>query len=328
MHHVASFQLRNEPSPAPAPPVETLQSNPGCVSLSSALNICESATPSFTNLSPTQQASCLCYSRTSWCPTNFDHAVANCAQFAFTALPGAYSVLANLEGFCSSAGNVKTPPSATASLTAFISPVSVDKSCYTAFSLLQVCNNLIPGFLALDPTQQASCLCYASATSWAPKTFDDAVSTCSNYAHTAASDLVVSISSFDGLCTSVGDVLLVPLGRTSADVPSLTLGSAATTDRQLTLSVMLSPSPASGPTIDGLIPTTMMTSSNSRSTVSRSSSTINVRPTTSAAVIDGDQDGDISLKEVSDPMVVAEVCQSGAVFVGWFAFGGQDLSVD
>ncbi|PQE22560.1 hypothetical protein CJF31_00001466 [Rutstroemia sp. NJR-2017a BVV2] len=309
MPHAAARQIRNAPSPAP--PVEILQSNPGCVSLSSALNICESATPSFTNLSPTQQAPCLCYSQTSWHPTNFDHAVASCAQFASTALPDAYSALANLEGFCASVGNVQMAASS------IITSIPSDTSCSSAFSILQRCNNLTPGFLALGPTQQASCLCYASVTSWAPKTFDEAISKCSDYARTAASGLMVSVSWFDGLCASVGDVRSVSglgLGSLSVSggVQTLTLGSGATTEMTLRPSATLSPSPASVPTMDRSIPTTdrsipttMTTSSNPQPAISTPSTTTRITPTTSAAVIGGNQDGDISLTQVSDPMIIA-----------------------
>lgn len=82
-----------------------------CVIVGAALGICSSLTPGFFTLNPTAQAKCLCYSSTSWNPGLFDNAVDSCANFASTAVPTAYSPLANLEGFCTAVGDVGVPAS-------------------------------------------------------------------------------------------------------------------------------------------------------------------------------------------------------------------------
>jgi hypothetical protein len=88
-----------------APPMTTalaiiLQQNSECMVLSSALSICTSLTPGFTDMVPTKQAECLCYSETVFLPTIFDSVVNSCADFARTAAPGAFSAIANLKNFC------------------------------------------------------------------------------------------------------------------------------------------------------------------------------------------------------------------------------------
>ena len=87
-----------------APPAVILQQNPQCMILSSALSICTSLTSGFTDMAPTKQAECLCYSNTSFLPAPFDNAVKTCADFASTAAPAAFNAIANLQGFCSNAG--------------------------------------------------------------------------------------------------------------------------------------------------------------------------------------------------------------------------------
>jgi len=88
-------------SPMTTPPAALiLQQNPECMVLSSTLSICNSLTPGFTNMAPTKQAECLCYSETTFLPDIFDNAVKTCADFASTAVPSAYGAFSSLQDFC------------------------------------------------------------------------------------------------------------------------------------------------------------------------------------------------------------------------------------
>lgn len=79
-----------------------LQQNTACAQVSSSLFACESKTAGFTTLVPGVQARCLCYDYDDdgmiWEPKNFDEAVKVCAEFASTAVPGAYRAFVDLVG--------------------------------------------------------------------------------------------------------------------------------------------------------------------------------------------------------------------------------------
>ncbi|KAI9648162.1 hypothetical protein NHQ30_002794 [Ciborinia camelliae] len=277
-----------------------LQQNPGCALVSSTLFACESISPGFTSLLPSAQAPCLCYSSSTWIPTVFDKAVQTCANFASTAVPGAYPAFVNLEGFCGNIGNVRSsaPASTLASITSGshvpILPITAAPACYTAFSLIQLCVGLIPGFVALGPTQQASCLCYESVTSWAPKSFDNAIETCSQYAQSASAiaGLVSSVDMFNGICESVGDVLTAS-GKVSASLISNPITSPDLTPAVST--TMDSSSPALPSSTSSVVSTIVTRSSiqNTRSilkTVSVTTMSRSIMSTTSTAGLGGNRD--------------------------------------
>jgi hypothetical protein len=170
-------------------------------------------------MQPTAQAQCLCYSSTSWAPGYFDSAVQSCADYAATVVSEAYTPLANLEGFCSSIGDVNSGlavnrmtmmPSSAASTYAPLGSNSGNMggstACNAVSSAINLCTSLTPGFMELQSTDQAKCLCY-SLSSWAPTVFDDAVSTCCPYANTADTSLYSTISTLSGFCGSVGNVM-------------------------------------------------------------------------------------------------------------------------
>ena len=72
-----------------------------CNVVGSLLDICNTAAAQ--NI----QASCLCYSSSTWVPTIFDNAVATCAEYAYSALPkNAYSLASSYEGFCTKVGDI------------------------------------------------------------------------------------------------------------------------------------------------------------------------------------------------------------------------------
>ncbi|KAA8574689.1 hypothetical protein EYC84_003939 [Monilinia fructicola] len=246
-----------------------------------------------------------------------------CAGFARTAVPAAYPAFVNLERFCGNVGNVGTSRPATisasttsaettsATLVPKISTIA-DPACYTAASLIQLCVGLMPGFVALAPTQQASCLCYANVTSWVPKSFDNAVQTCSQYAQSASAvtGLLSSINQFDGICESVGDILttgrpvsatVLPNPITSADSSSI---ASATTNV---------PSPASLPSVTSSIVSTIIAHSPTQTrsilkTVSLITMSRPVITTASTAGLGGAGDTnrgeDEDPREIRDPMVV------------------------
>ncbi|ESZ92747.1 hypothetical protein SBOR_6859 [Sclerotinia borealis F-4128] len=338
------MRARNDPSttaPATAP-AAVLQQNPGCALVSSSLFSCESISPGFTSLLPSAQAPCLCYSSSTWIPTLFDKAVQTCAIFASTAVPGAYPAFVNLEGFCGNIGNIRTsgpatisasttPVSTTSASTtsgSFIPaiPTTASPACATAISLIELCVDLIPGFMALGPTQQVSCLCYASLTSWVPKSFDNAVETCSQYAQSASAiaGLVSSIDMFDGICESVGDIL-TKVGKTSATTISNPVTSSDTNSALSTTTNL--PSPASSPMTTSSVTSTIITRSSAETTrsivktfsvttVSRS-----ISSTTSMTGLGGTgagyQGAEGELRDVSDPMIIliSFVCAALVLFL-------------
>ncbi|KAF5872128.1 uncharacterized protein Bfra_009158 [Botrytis fragariae] len=217
IYQVNSMRPRNDLTTTA--PASVLQQNPGCALVSSTLFKCESISPGFTSLVPSAQAQCLCYDSSKWIPTIFDKAVQTCADFASTAVPSAYPAFVNLEGFCGNIGNIMTTmgPATIATIapittheSSITTPIihSVILACYTASSLIQSCVGLIPGFMTLGPSQQASCLCYASVTSWIPKSFDNAIETCSQFAQSESgvAGLISIVDMFNSVCESMGDI--------------------------------------------------------------------------------------------------------------------------
>jgi hypothetical protein len=238
-----------ETTTIPPPPAQLLQQNSACNLVGQAIAICNTLTPSFNTLQPTAQAHCLCYSSTSWRPSIFDNAVKTCADYAFTAAPGAYNPLANLEGFCQGIGDVNQQdvPTPVFSLTTMYQSIqssgmsmSISMSafsgqpCNAVNSMLIDCSSSFNGFWSLQPSDRAKCLCYVSASSWCPTAFDNAVQTCEAFAMTAAPSVYAAVSSLGGFCASVGDVLATPTAPASYSVAT-------------TLSAVASPTPTPGP---------------------------------------------------------------------------------
>ncbi|TGO74774.1 hypothetical protein BELL_0257g00100 [Botrytis elliptica] len=316
IYQVNSMRPRNDLTTI-APSV--LQQNSGCALVSSTLFKCESISPGFTSLVPSAQAQCLCYDSSKWIPTIFDKAVQTCADFASTAVPSAYPAFVNLEGFCGNIGNIMTTmgPATTSPITTFESSIttptihSVIPACNTALSLIQSCVGLLPGFMALGPSQQASCLCYASVTSWIPKSFDNAMETCSQFAQSESgiAGLVSTVDMFNGICGSMGDVWTM-----EGHVSSIVTSHPITSDVGLAPSTSInSPSPASIPGSTSSVISTIAIRSSTQTTRSivktisittLSKSMISTTPMPGPEGIDTNQDGNQELKDVSDPMVI------------------------
>ncbi|KAH8680020.1 hypothetical protein BGZ60DRAFT_369047, partial [Tricladium varicosporioides] len=188
--------LRDLPlSPAPTPAAQ-LKDNPSCLLLGEALAICGSLTPGFKNLSPPNQAQCLCYSSTVWAPTLFDSAVKSCADFASASATSAYSALANIEGFCTSIGDVaKVPASNTATPTTTAPTPFPVAACDSMVSFLSSCAKSTPGFNTMLAVDQSKCLCHSGARKWNPDAFDKAVDTCFEVAKNASIPAMIASAS-------------------------------------------------------------------------------------------------------------------------------------
>ncbi|QSZ36357.1 hypothetical protein DSL72_006233 [Monilinia vaccinii-corymbosi] len=335
-------------------PAAVLQQNAGCVLVSSTLFACESISPGFTSFVPSAQASCLCYSSSTWIPTIFDHAVQTCANFASTAAPSAYPAFVNLEGFCGNLGNIQNSsgPATAATTTTTTTTTTTSTSmtsgsrvpevsigavpaCSTALSLIQLCVGRVPGFMNLGPTEKAACLCYASATSWIPTSFDGAVETCSQHAQSAGASagLLSTVYGFEGICENVGDVMtmtatsrtlsatVTPNPITLPDANPITLPDASSAP----LTTTSAPSPASLPRTTSSILSTIVppptppippSTQNTRSimktisviTMSSRSSMITTTSSTAglAGVGDANQGADDEniMGDLGDPMVI------------------------
>ena len=86
-----------------------------CSLVVDAISSCESVSPGFSTLDPTNKAACLCYSSTSWDPQYFDGAAATCASgLSAQGDLADYSTVELLAGFCTRVGDVGNPPTATA----------------------------------------------------------------------------------------------------------------------------------------------------------------------------------------------------------------------
>lgn len=235
------------PDPTMPPmPVAILQQNIACGILSSALSSCTALTSSFTELPPTQQASCLCYSSSQFVPQNFDNAARTCAEFAFTAAPDAYGPLANLQSFCGNIGSL--PPSSGSTATANPTSTATGTShsvpelfeCANVNSILSSCALNTPNFFNMEPKEQANCLCYNKIKIFDPTKFDDAVHTCAEAAKKGNADIYFGINGLEGFCAGIGDIM-----ASSSTSPSNS-SSLSTTSPPITSSS--SPPVDAGPT--------------------------------------------------------------------------------
>ncbi len=217
-----------------------------CTEWSSAISFCKSASPGFVSMDLTSQAPCLCYSSTFWIPSTFDVWAQQCANWAFTADPTDYSVVAGWEGLCTSAGNVLaepgvSSPTPTSSLRLTVQPttppvstnVYTNPGCSFVSFALSFCNSVSPGFSTLPSSSQAPCLCYSS-TSWSPDGFDGPVLTCANYVKTADPYYYSNIADLEGFCSSVGPLTTETGGKgiplTNPEPSPTPTGPASTTE--------------------------------------------------------------------------------------------------
>lgn len=137
--------------------------------------------------------------------------------------PSEYTPILNLENFCSNIGNVY---GRTASAVA--NSTHSGSACNLVNSLIEACTSLTPGFATMPATNQASCLCYVTTSTWAPTLFDNAVSTCMEFAKTAETSVYPIVQTLEGFCGGVGNIMSTGAVTTTATGPvSTVLVSAA-----------------------------------------------------------------------------------------------------
>lgn len=83
-----------------------------CAQFETIVDECNSQTPGFTDLSKfSSQASCLCYTSSTFAPSIFDGYVESCIAYFSSASPRAYSSLTSgTQGSCSAVGDVVNSP--------------------------------------------------------------------------------------------------------------------------------------------------------------------------------------------------------------------------
>jgi ribosomal protein S18 len=208
----------------PAGPVAVRQAAPpGCTNAANLITACEDAISGFDNLPGNEQALCICYDGTTWDPSYFDDAVAQCASYAQTADPTDYSSIASLEGFCTKEGPVApTTATTTPKPVSTAAPVTTHTvvattatatsagaagitACSSVDAAISSCEAATAGFISLDGSVQASCICY-NGNSWDPSQFDGQVLSCANYLSTANPTDYSDIVSLESFCTSQGNV--------------------------------------------------------------------------------------------------------------------------
>lgn len=79
-------------------------------------------------------------------------------------------------------------------------PDSNLSACSVALHYISKCESEIPGFSNLANSDEASCLCYDTVTSWDPLAFDDPYSSCIAWASTADTTAYAGLLSNAGMC--------------------------------------------------------------------------------------------------------------------------------
>lgn len=247
-----------------------------CSIANAAIEYCDSVSPGFISMPVSKQAPCLCYSSTSFYPDFFDGNIATCIKWASSASPSEASILNPLLGFCSSAGDILGPATASATITrsgsgtitgftsrtrttqASATGLAANSDCAFVGSAIAFCESVSPGFTSMEASSQAPCLCYSSA-SWSPDGFDDPVSSCANFVKTGSPSDYQVFSNLAGFCSDVGDV------------------SAQATGGSNTQGGGLGGLPAD------VFPGASTTSTSTRAVAATPTSTVTITPTSSAA---------------------------------------------
>ncbi|PMD52753.1 uncharacterized protein K444DRAFT_668421 [Hyaloscypha bicolor E] len=137
-------------------------------------------------------------------------------------------------------------------------------ACSTALEYITECEAGTPGFSNLANSDEASCLCYDSTTSWDPVAFDNPWSSCIAWAKTADSTAYVGLLSNAGMCASVGNILNAP--ASVAVTSTTTMGSGA---KATVTSTVATPASGSQSVVMATSSTTKSTSSNACSRFTR-----------------------------------------------------------
>lgn len=101
-------------------------------------------------------------------------------------------------------------------------------ACSTALEYITECEAGTPGFSNLANSDEASCLCYDSTTSWDPVAFDNPWSSCIAWAKTADSTAYAGLLSNAGMCASVGNILNAPASAAVTSTTTMGRGAKAT----------------------------------------------------------------------------------------------------
>ncbi|KAF2233758.1 hypothetical protein EV356DRAFT_503287 [Viridothelium virens] len=93
---------------SPSVPITLDRNSISCDSAFDMLRSCASETPDFTKGDDGYQASCLCYSHSTFDPWSFDNLQSACVSYATTADQTDLSVCTAAAGLCTLAGNVRS----------------------------------------------------------------------------------------------------------------------------------------------------------------------------------------------------------------------------
>ncbi len=213
--------------------------SPSCAGFYSAENSCASATADFTSLAFSQQASCLCYSGSSYAPSIYDGYVSTCVAYLSTASPSFYSTDLGGTGFPTApCAELASPTSGgTAPLVTSSASYDANAAACASWDAVQVsCSKETSSFEALSFSVEASCLCY-SASTYAPSIYDGLWGSCLAFYKTANSTFYSQSLGGDAEprtpCAAVGNVMSSPsmtgIASSSATIsPSASSGPAIT----------------------------------------------------------------------------------------------------
>jgi hypothetical protein len=112
--------------------------------------------------------------------------------------------------------------------------IYTDSACWSVDYALSWCASASPGFLTIDTTLQAPCLCYSevnpTSTDWRPDIFDGNVLTCSEYMSAVVPASLTDIADLEDFCTEAGDVLQAETTSTPPAAAGTTTGSTNNND--------------------------------------------------------------------------------------------------
>ena len=207
--------------------------SPSCAGFYSAENSCASATVDFTSLAFSQQASCLCYSGSSYAPSIYDGYVSTCVAYLSTASPSFYSTVLGGTGFPTAPCAELASPSSGGSAPLVTSSASYDANAAACASwdAIQVsCSKETSSFEALSFSVEASCLCY-SASTYVPSIYDGLWGSCLAFFKTANATFYSQSLGGDNEprtpCAAVGNVMSGPTMTGTASSSAMPSSSAS-----------------------------------------------------------------------------------------------------
>jgi hypothetical protein len=195
-----------------------------------------------------------------------DYVCAQCTDLGQTVLNNCCSQASPVQCFINGAGS----GSGNGGGNPYITTQAPDPNltaCSTALNDITTCEAQTPGFSDLANTDEASCLCYDSNTSWDPNAFDLPWSSCVAWAKTADVSVYSELLGNAGMCASVGNILNAP---TKGVVASTTVGGS--TNGGETTSTSASKATPAGGSVTGTTATS--TSSSTKATSSSAGSSI------------------------------------------------------